>query len=171
MENKVDGATKQGSRWLSLDMSTTSTGWALWEGNKIKEYGCIMADKGQPLNKRIHKMWEGLEGVLSRYEIKKAIVEDPLPRTSFNTNEATYRALNWLQGYVGVMLKDRGIEVEFVMPNSWRSKIGIKTGRGHKRDELKAADIQWVTEHFGFDVNDDIADAIGIGFSTIDSAF
>ena len=167
------GAIDLGSRmfWLSLDLSTTSSGWALWEGNKIKEYGCITADKGTPLNKRIHKMWEGLEGVLSRYDVKKVVAEDPLPRTSYNTNEATYRALNWLQGYLGVLLKDKGIEIEFVLPNSWRSKIGIKTGRGHKREELKEEDKKWAKEHFGFNVNDDIADAIGIGFSTIDSAF
>lgn len=157
--------------WMSLDLSTTSSGWALWEGNKIKEYGCITADKGTPLNKRIHKMWEGLEGVLSRYDVKKVVAEDPLPRTSYNTNEATYRALNWLQGYLGVLLKDKGIEMEFVLPNSWRSKIGIKTGRGHKREELKEEDKKWAKEHFGFNVNDDIADAIGIGYSSIDSAW
>lgn len=157
--------------WMSLDLSTTSSGWALWEGNKIKEYGCITADKGTPLNKRIHKMWEGLEGVLSRYDVKKVVAEDPLPRTSYNTNEATYRALNWLQGYLGVLLKDKGIEMEFVLPNSWRSKIGIKTGRGYKREELKEEDKKWAKEHFGFNVNDDIADAIGIGYSSIDSAW
>lgn len=158
--------------WMSLDMSTTNTGWALWEGNKIKEFGCIPADKGLAINKRIHKMMEGIEGVLSRYEVKKFVFEDPLPRTSYNTNESTYRALNWLQGYICVLLKDKGYnDFEFVQSNSWRSKIGIKTGKTHKREELKEEDKKWAKEHFGFDVNDDIADAIGIGFSTIDSAF
>ena len=118
-------------------------------------------------------MWNGIAQILEKYgEIDKVVAEDPLPRTDHTTNEATYRALNWLQGYVGVMIKDSGIkDIVFVQPNSWRSQIGIKTGRGKKREELKAADIAWVKNQFGVDVNDDIADAIGIGFSSIDSAF
>ena len=173
-ESNPYGATHLGSRmFISLDMSTSSTGWCVWENNKIKEYGCIVADKALPLNKRIHIMWNGIAQVLEKYEeIDKVVAEDPLPRTDHTTNEATYRALNWLQGYVGVMIKDSGIkDIVFVQPNSWRSQIGIKTGRGKKREELKAADIAWVKNQFGVEVNDDIADAIGIGFSSIDSAF
>lgn len=159
--------------FLSLDMSTTSTGWCVWENNRIKEYGLITADKEQPLNVRIHRMWTGIAQILEKFPaINRVVVEDPLPRTSKITNEATYRALNWLQGYVGVMLKDSGLkDIEFIFPNSWRSKIGIKTGYNKKRDQLKEEDIAWVKNQFGIDVNDDIADAIGIGYSSIDSAF
>ena len=158
--------------FLSLDMSTTSTGWCAWENNRIKEYGCIVADKGLPLNTRIHKMWMGIAQILEKYPaINRVVVEDPLPRTSKTTNEATYRALNWLQGYVGVMLKDSGLkDIEFVFPNTWRSKVGIKTGQ-RKRETLKDADMAWVKNQFGIDVNDDVADAIGIGYSSIDSAW
>ena len=132
-----------------------------------------MADKELPLNKRIHKMWTGIAQVLEKYPaINKVVAEDPLPRTSKDTNEHTYRALNWLQGYVGVMLKDSGLnDLEFVFPNEWRSKVGIKTGYNKKRDVLKVEDMKWVKNQFGVDVNDDIADAIGIGYSSIDSAF
>ena len=158
--------------FLSLDMSTTSTGWCVWENNRIKEYGLVVADKDQPLNVRIHKMWTGIAQILEKYPaINRVVVEDPLPRTSKTTNEATYRALNWLQGYIGVMLKDSGLkDIEFVFPNTWRSKVGIKTGQ-RTRERLKAADMAWVKNQFGIDVNDDVADAIGIGYSSIDSAF
>ena len=159
--------------FLSLDMSTSCTGWCVWENNRIKDYGCIVADKELPLNKRIHKMWAGIAQVLEKYPaINRVVAEDPLPRTSKDTNEHTYRALNWLQGYVGVMLKDSGLnDLEFVFPNEWRSKVGIKTGYNKKRDVLKVEDMKWVKNQFGIDVNDDIADAIGIGYSSIDSAF
>lgn len=130
-----------------------------------------MADKGLPLNERIHKMAAGIFEILMKNPIDKIIMEDPLPRTDKNTNESTYRALNWLQGYVCVKLKDQGYKnLEFILPNSWRSKVGIKTGN-KKREVLKEEDMKWVKNQFGIDVNDDIADAIGIGYSSIDSAF
>ena len=55
------------------------------------------------------------------------------------------------------------------MPNSWRSKIGIKTGKGIKREELKQKDIEFVEKTFGITVNDDIADACGIAWSYINN--
>ena len=51
------------------------------------------------------------------------------------------------------------------MPNSWRAKVGIKTGRGITRTSLKPMDIKFARDTFGIDVNDDIADAIGVGYS------
>ena len=44
---------------------------------------------------------------------------------------------------------------------------GIKNGRGVKRDSAKSADILFVKETFGIEVNDDAADAIGIGYAAI----
>ena len=46
-------------------------------------------------------------------------------------------------------------------------KIGIKTGRGVKRESLKTKDIEFVRENYGLDVNDDEADAICIGHSVV----
>ena len=57
------------------------------------------------------------------------------------------------------------IKIQYVYPSEWRKVLGIKQGAGVKRETLKAADIQWVKTKFNIDVNDDIADAIGIGFS------
>ena len=55
------------------------------------------------------------------------------------------------------------VAIEYVYPNEWRSKCGIKTGAGVKRQSLKPADIKFVKDTYNLDVNDDIADAIGIG--------
>ena len=44
---------------------------------------------------------------------------------------------------------------------------GIKTGAGVRRESLKAKDIAFVKSQFGIIVNDDIADAICIGFSAV----
>lgn len=55
------------------------------------------------------------------------------------------------------------VEIEYVYPSEWRKQCGIKQGRGVRRDSQKVLDIQFVKETYGIDVNDDIADAIGIG--------
>lgn len=57
------------------------------------------------------------------------------------------------------------LKITYILPNSWRSKCGIQTGRGIKRETLKAADIAFVKNTYGLNVNDDEADAIGIGHS------
>ena len=44
---------------------------------------------------------------------------------------------------------------------------GIKTGAGVRRESLKPKDIAFVKSQFGITVNDDIADAICIGFSAV----
>ena len=57
------------------------------------------------------------------------------------------------------------INIEFIYPGTWRSKCGIRLGRGIKREKQKELDIQYVKDRYGITVNDDIADAICIGES------
>lgn len=52
-------------------------------------------------------------------------------------------------------------------PSSWRKVCGISQGRGVQRKKQKENDINWVQKNFNLDVNDDIADAIGIGYAFI----
>ena len=59
----------------------------------------------------------------------------------------------------------KDIEIEYIYPSSWRSIIGIRTGRGIKRASLKDKDINFVKDTFNIIVNDDEADAILIGLS------
>ena len=55
--------------------------------------------------------------------------------------------------------------VEYLYPSEWRSVCGLKTGRGIKREELKKQDIEFAANKYNIQVNDDIADAIGIGYA------
>ena len=49
---------------LSLDMSTKSSGWAIFENKDLKDYGCITSSSTD-LIKRIHVMIDGLREVLN----------------------------------------------------------------------------------------------------------
>ena len=49
----------------------------------------------------------------------------------------------------------------------WRSQVGIKIGRGIKRDQLKTASKKIVKAIYNIDVNDDISDSICLGIAYI----
>lgn len=155
---------------LSLDLSTKSSGWAVFEETKLKDYGCITS-ASTDLIKRIHIMTDGLKEVLNKYKIDKIIVEEVRPDAG-TSNLQTHRALMWLQAALAFLVHDefKTIEIEYIYPSSWRAKCGIKNGRGIKRETLKQADIRFIKENYGIDVNDDIADAIAIGHSQINES-
>ncbi len=155
---------------LSLDLSTHSSGWAYFEDKELKKYGCINSSSTD-LIKRIYKMTEEIYNILSEYnKVEKIIIEEVRPETENGIrNLKTYRALMWLQASVAFLIHDKfeNIKIEYVYPSSWRAILGIKNGRGIKRDSLKLEDISFIKEKYNIEVNDDIADAICIGLSQI----
>lgn len=152
---------------LSLDLSTKSSGWAVFENGELMDHGCITS-ASTDLIKRIHIMTDAIEQLLNKYEIKTIIVEEVRPEGGYGVgNTQTHRALMWLQASIAFLVHDKfnNTTINYIYPSSWRAAIGIKTGRGIKRASLKEADIAFVEETFGITVNDDEADAICIGFA------
>lgn len=153
---------------LSLDLSTKSSGWAVFNDGNLIDYGCITASSTD-LIKRIKKMTDELQiSTLNKYEIRKVIVEEVRPEGGYGVgNQKTHKALMWLQAAVAFMLHDNypTIELEYIYPSSWRASLGIKNGRGIKRQTLKEADIEFVKTKYRINVNDDVADAICIGLA------
>lgn len=156
---------------MGLDMSTKSTGVAIFEDKELIYYTCLTASSID-LMKRIEKIVDGIEDILNRYpDIEKIIMEEVIPTTGKNVK--TWKALMYLQAIVMMMLykKFPKIKTELIYPNSWRSRIGIHTGKGETREKLKMSDIHYVETHYGIKVNDDIADAICIAYSSFVPSF
>lgn len=151
---------------LSLDLSTKSSGFAIFEDKELKDYGCFQNTSTKLLT-RIKFMRDEIKKILSKYQINKIILEEVRP--DFGGNIQTHRALMWLQAAVMLMLDDDfpKLEIEYTYPSEWRAACGIKNGRGIKREQAKQLDIDFVKNTFNIDVNDDIADAICIGYSKI----
>lgn len=150
---------------IGLDCSTKSTGFSVFEDKELIDYGCITASSTDLL-KRIDKIVTALEELLNKYpNVETIIMEEVIPSTGKNVK--TWKALIYLQAIFMMLLHKKfpKIHVEFIYPNSWRSRIGIHTGKGETRDKLKQHDIKYVETHYGIKVNDDIADAICIGYS------
>lgn len=153
---------------LSLDLSTKSSGWAVFNDGILIDYGCITASSTD-LIKRIKKMTDELQiSALNKYEVGKVIVEEVRPEGGYGVgNQKTHKALMWLQAAVAFMLHDNypTVELEYIYPSSWRASLGIKNGRGIKRQTLKEADVEFVKTKYRINVNDDVADAICIGLA------
>lgn len=154
---------------LSLDLSTKSSGWAIFENGLLMKSGCITSSS-LDLIKRIKIMTAGIRDIINENgPVDKIIAEEVRPEgTGYGVgNQKTHRALMYLQAAISFMLYDDfdKKEMELIYPSSWRASIGIKTGRGIKRTSLKEKDIQFVKENYNLDVNDDEADAICIGYA------
>ena len=148
---------------LALDCSTKSTGIAIFKDKEFLAKGCITASSTD-LFKRIHKMVDSINEVITQAAIDAIVMEEVIPDHAKNTQ--TFKALMYLQAAVMMMVHDNhpNVKVELIYPGSWRSQAGIKTGRGVKRETLKDADIRRAQEVFGAQqLNDDEADAILIG--------
>lgn len=153
---------------LALDLSTHSSGWAIFNNGQLINWGGITSSSTD-LIKRIYIMRDGIKEILSKIKIDKIIVEEVRPEGGYGIgNQKTHKSLMWLQAAIAFLIYDfnKDIEIEYIYPSSWRAKIGIKNGRGIKRTSLKEADIEYVKEKYNIDVNDDIADAICIGLSS-----
>ena len=153
---------------MGIDGSSKMSGIAVFDGQELVYSGFCGATSSD-LIKRIHKMVDSIEEAIRQNpDIDKIILEEVLPENA-KGNIKTHKALMWLQGAIAIMVHDNfpNTEIEYIMPNSWRAAVGIHTGRGIKRAELKAADIKFVKDKFGKDVNDDEADAILIAYSQV----
>lgn len=161
MANAMAASVQQETNLLFLDLSTKSTGYAVAnQQGKLIQYGCLTASS-QDVLVRIQKIIDQLKEILKKFNISSIFAEEVRQE---HTNNHTEKVLIWLQGAMLLAAREINpkVQYEFIMPNSWRAKIGIKTGRGITRAQLKPLDIKYVKQHYKLDVNDDIADAIGI---------
>ena len=155
-------------KFMALDVSTKSTGLAIFDNSKLIDYKLITASSTD-LIKRIQKITNEIQTTIEEHkDIEKLVLEEVRPEDSavgMNTN--THRALMWAQAAIAFMLHENypKITMEYIYPGTWRKECGIKTGRGVKRESLKKADIKFVEDNFNLSVNDDVADAICIGYA------
>ena len=105
---------------LSLDLSTKSSGWAVFENGELMDHGCITS-ASTDLIKRIHIMTDAIEQLLNKYEIKTIIVEEVRPEGGYGVgNTQTHRALMWLQASIAFLVHDKfnNTTINYIYPSS-----------------------------------------------------
>lgn len=148
---------------LALDMSTKSTGYAIFDNNKLIQSGCLTASNSDTLD-RIKDMANKIKKIIISNNITEIVAEQVAP----DFGSRVYKPLLYLQSQIEYYLHDHKlpIKITYLLPQTWRAKLGLPT-KGD-RNQLKANDMQWVSRNYGLNTtNDDIADAICIGASYI----
>ena len=106
---------------LSLDLSTKSSGWAIFDGEQLMDHGCYTSASTDMI-KRIHIMIDGIQSLLDKYtDIDTIVVEEVRPEGGYGVgNQKTHKALMWLQAAIAFMVHDffSKIEIEYIYPSS-----------------------------------------------------
>ena len=147
---------------IAIDGSTKSTGIAIFNDKELIKYECLTSTNKNVLT-RIKYMTDEIEKIYLQYKdvqvIMEQIIPDNLKDVTWSKNQATFKALFYLQAAIVLMFHHYNIEVEFYGASTWRSNCGIQQG-GLTRDILKLKDKEFVQDTYGISVNDDIADAM-----------
>lgn len=152
---------------MAIDASTKSTGVAIFEDGNLIHYECITSASSDLL-KRIKIMTAAIDKLYTEYEVTEVVMEDILPE-DVKHNQNVFNALHYLQAAIALKLHDYKQGIEFVNVNLWRKACGITTGRYGVRTSAKAQDMAFVKEKYGIEANDDICDAICIGWAKLNN--
>lgn len=160
---------------MGLDCSSTSSGWCVFDGEQLIDYGCIKV-KGEWNDRIIAQVPEFIKAI-EKYKPDKFIMEDvPLKK---NGGMKTLVILGAVHGMILTIASSFDIPIEFVSPSKWRADISLFDGtkEGKERDVLKKYSIEKANKLFGIELlwvspsskfnEDDIADAILVAYSQI----
>lgn len=147
---------------LAFDQSTAKTGWAVFEDGCFVESGVFDVHKEKNVDQRSQQMYKFLVNKAQSVKPDVVVAEEVSLQ---NPNVKTIVELARVQGLVQAAAYSSPLHpsVIFYTPSRWRKAVGIQTGRGIKRTELKKASMQMVAKQYNKLVSDDEADAILIG--------
>ena len=146
---------------ISLDTSTSSTGYAVYISGKLHRYDLIDFKRIKNTDERIKEM------ILKIYEI----IETEKPQiivaemTVVTRNAQSQRNLTMILGAIQGKCLENNIFFSLLRPTEWRKLVNNEKEKlPRKKEELKQWSKQKVSDILGInDINDDISDAILIG--------
>lgn len=155
-------------RLISLDTSSSKTGWALFEDGIYIKSGVINLDTSECKKKyknnaeqRIKDMSFSIWDILNEYHPNIIVIE----KLNVGRNMNATRILAKIIGVVYCYSIINNCFYFEIQPSQWRSQLGMQSSK-RKREEYKQLSIKYVKENFNIDVSDDESDSIcaGIGY-------
>ena len=158
---------------LSLDTSSTKTGWAIFGNGIYEESGVLDWSHVKETEDRLLIMYIDIIQLINKYEPDILVIEKDIVGSGKRQNMSTINTLVKLIGGIWAYCVQLNMDtpmnlstgefnifyVEYT-PSEWRSLVGI-TAR--KRDDCKAASIKRIKDIYNLNVDDNEADAINIG--------
>lgn len=138
---------------LSLDISSTSTGYAILDGHKLM-YSGVLTSKHKDFIARGHELADKVQAIMQQHDIGFVVIEE----LKVLKNQKTLTILGIVNGMIIRELGDTPID--FIPPSVWRASYGLNG----KREEAKQKAIALVSEKLKRnDISDDEAEAILLG--------
>lgn len=149
---------------ISFDPSTKSTGYAVFEGKKLINYGVIQ-EKSKDMRERVLDMLNQIETLITEtYSPDMVVIEN----VQITMSTLTAKALMGLQFAIELLCYKYNIEYRLIRPTTWRKILGLSNSPKIKRAEKKQQAMEYVKNKYGIDEKiDDVTDAICIGESYI----
>jgi len=146
---------------LSLDTSTTSTGWAIFKDGKYQESGVIDDfKKVKNGHERLKLMTKELLDNIEQLKPDIIAIEKDVVFGNMKVIDMLMKIIGAVYGFCLF----NGITYYEFAPSEWRKYVKLQAF-GRKRDEFKKASIKYIKDNLNMEVNDDEADAICIGLA------
>lgn len=157
-------------RILVVDQATINTAYniiEITEDKKVKWICCSMIKIRQTEDTmfRINSLYEGLAEIIDEYNIDLMVLEEvPVSR---RTNLHTTVVLLKLLGVLELLAVRKNIQVEIMNVNFWKKKAGIttRTRAEQKKQSIQLALGRWKAYRDILVDNDDVADALNMGYA------
>ena len=145
------------NRIIGLDQATHKTGWSIFDGAKLIRYGVYEAI-GNDEAQRYHQVKEWLISMIENYQPDIVGIEGI--QYQDNIGITTFQTLARLQGVLIEVCYERQIPCQVCSSKTWRAHCGVK---GKTRSDQKKSMQNLVKKWFDISIDEDSADAIGIG--------
>ena len=146
----------------SLDVSTNKTGFAVFKNGKYKSSSLLDHSNNKDIKSRSTEMATDILSHLNKYKPEIVSIED----TFCGGNADAMKKLTRLQGVVFGWCVANNSDFNLYLPTEWRKEFG-DLFKGKKREECKKIAIEYIKRKYNLNLNDDEAEAILIGESTV----
>lgn len=142
------------TRLCGIDSSTSRTGISLYVNGEYKD--CVLIDHKncKEMDLRVSMMIEDILKKLDEYKPDIIAIEDDWNKNNVQTTKALSEIIGAVEGYS----ISKSIDFHKMLPSRWRSMIGFDIGK-KKRPELKQMAIDYISEKYNLNVNDDVAES------------
>ena len=133
---------------LALDISTSCTGYCLFDENDSVDIGYINLSKHKGLFEKAAHVKNSIIGLADMYTIDKVVVEENLQAFRPGLSSAkTLMTLAQFNGVVRWICHERlKVEVKAINVNSARKIVGLKINRKTKEKTTKQQVLEWVSK-------------------------
>lgn len=150
---------KTGYRLVSIDQATNDAGIAVFDdGNLV--YASKRAFYGDLVTRYVDFAKFLVHEVINNWKPDELVFED----IQYQHNVMTFKVLGGLWGVCVMLAETNKIPHDTIANKVWQSTFNIK---GTTRHQQKQAAIAKVEELFGIKVNNDIADAVLLGYHKV----